>query len=479
MGERKPSSTGRALYRAYRSHDFDEVVGQDHVVATLRHAVKDGRIAHAYLFTGPRGVGKTSVARILAHAINDKPYKDESLQLDIIEIDAASNRGIDEIRELRDKVHIAPASYRYKVYIIDEVHMLTTPAFNALLKTLEEPPQHAVFILATTEAHKVPETITSRTQRFSFKPIAPGSMTKHLADIAKQEKIEIEAPALELIAKHARGSLRDAIGFLDQLSSAQSKVATVDVINLLGLAPTDQLNQLEAGVSTGDVQTILSTLSKLYDIGASPIQIASQLIDIEREKLQTNQTADIELMTELLKVSTAREPDLMLEVVLSRQALAKSAAATNKTASPEASTHGAKSESKSLDQSLTSPTKSKAPDPITAPVGAGLNSAQWAEVLEQVKASNNSLYAVLRLAKIEDTGQNLNLVFGFDFHKARAEESRNRQLLESVLVRVTGKTLAVQVMTDKTLQTKPAQSDALMSVIGVMGGGSVVEYEDG
>ena len=159
---------GQALYRKYRSRSLIEVVGQEHIVSTLQNALKSRQISHAYLFSGPRGVGKTSVARILAHEINELPYKDDSLELDIIEIDAASNRRIDEIRDLRDKIHIAPTSGKYKVYIIDEVHMLTKEAFNALLKTLEEPPAHCVFILATTEAHKLPATIVSRTQRFAL-----------------------------------------------------------------------------------------------------------------------------------------------------------------------------------------------------------------------------------------------------------------------------------------------------------------------
>src|SRR6266478_3901779 len=172
---------GQVLYRKYRSRSLDEIVGQEHITDTLKQALKQGRISHAYLLTGPRGVGKTSVARILAHEINGLPYTDDSAHLDIIEIDAASNRRIDEIRELREKVHVAPTSAKYKVYIIDEVHMLTREAFNALLKTLEEPPAHVVFILATTDAHKLPETIVSRTQRFNFKPVPKQQVIDHLA----------------------------------------------------------------------------------------------------------------------------------------------------------------------------------------------------------------------------------------------------------------------------------------------------------
>src|SRR4051794_27778245 len=173
---------GQVLYRKYRSKSLSEIIGQEHITQTLKNALEQGRISHAYLFTGPRGVGKTSIARILAHQINELPYEDDSPHIDIIEIDAASNRRIDEIRDLRDKVYIAPAIAKYKVYIIDEVHMLTREAFNALLKTLEEPPAHVVFILATTDAHKLPETIVSRTQRFNFKPVEKSQVVNHLRD---------------------------------------------------------------------------------------------------------------------------------------------------------------------------------------------------------------------------------------------------------------------------------------------------------
>src|SRR4051794_40922177 len=210
---------GQVLYRKYRSKSLSEIIGQEHITQTLKNALDQGRISHAYLFTGPRGVGKTSIARILAREINGLPYTDDSPHIDIIEIDAASNRRIDEIRELRDKVYVAPTSAKYKVYIIDEVHMLTREAFNALLKTLEEPPAHVVFILATTDAHKLPETIVSRTQRFSFRPVEPAKVIEHLKNIAKEEKIKVSQGALELLAQHGEGSFRDSISLLDQASS--------------------------------------------------------------------------------------------------------------------------------------------------------------------------------------------------------------------------------------------------------------------
>jgi len=189
---------GKALYRTYRSRSLDEVVGQPHITELLGQALKQGRIAHAYLFTGPKGVGKTSIARILAHEINQLPYSDESTHLDIIEIDAASNNGVDDIRDLREKVQLAPVSAAKKVYIIDEVHMLSKPAFNALLKTLEEPPEHVVFILATTDLDKVPETILSRTQRYNFKRASAPDLVKNLERIASKEKISTDPRALDL-----------------------------------------------------------------------------------------------------------------------------------------------------------------------------------------------------------------------------------------------------------------------------------------
>src|SRR5680860_1377762 len=190
----------KALYRKYRSKTLDEVIGQKHITDILSRAISQGRVSHAYLLTGPRGVGKTSVARILAHEINNLPYDEDNTSLDIIEIDAASNNGVEDVRDLREKVQIAPISASKKVYIIDEVHMLSKAAFNALLKTLEEPPEHIVFILATTNVEKLPATIISRTQRFSFRPIGVDDAIKHLANIAKQEKINITEGALKLIA---------------------------------------------------------------------------------------------------------------------------------------------------------------------------------------------------------------------------------------------------------------------------------------
>src|SRR5438094_5648462 len=222
-----------ALYRRYRPQTFSAIVGQEHVTRTLRNAIAQGQAAHAYLLAGVRGTGKTSIARLIAKAVNCPNAKDgepcdrcencvairEGRFLDLIEIDAASNRGIDEMRDLRDKVRFAPSQGQYKVYVIDEAHQLTTEAFNALLKTLEEPPPHALFVLATTEAQKIPPTIVSRTQRFDLRRIPHGDVVRQLEHVASSEGLTVERPAVEAIARHAQGSLRDAESILDQVSS--------------------------------------------------------------------------------------------------------------------------------------------------------------------------------------------------------------------------------------------------------------------
>lgn len=315
---------GQALYRKYRPKTLGEIVGQEHVTTTLSNALKAGRISHAYLLTGPRGVGKTSIARILAHEINDLPYEDEA-HLDIIEIDAASNRRIDEIRDLRDRVNTAPASAKYKVYIIDEVHMLTKEAFNALLKTLEEPPAHVVFILATTEAHKLPETIISRTQRYSLRPVPEEQVVAHLREIATGEKLQVDDAALAIIAHHGEGSFRDSISLLDQASSSAEHVTSADIERILGLAPDAYIAQLSSALTTGASNTVVSTLAELYGQGYEPAMIASQLSATLRSAVlngvSTDPGASLQLLQNLLDVPAARSPRQLLELVLLQSAL--------------------------------------------------------------------------------------------------------------------------------------------------------------
>jgi DNA polymerase-3 subunit gamma/tau len=288
----------QTLYLKYRSQRFGELVGQDAIAQTLRNAVEHGRVAHAYLFSGVRGTGKTSTARILAKAINCLDRKGaepcgvcancveigSGAAVDLIEIDAASNRGIDEIRDLRERVKYLPAVLKVKVYIIDEAHMLTTEAFNALLKTLEEPPAHVVFVLATTEPHKIPLTVASRCQRFDFRRIEAGAIATRLAAIVEQEGVKVDPQSLALLARLAKGSMRDGITLLDQLiSQGGEKLTVARTLELLGLADPDTLVRLLGFVVESDGARTLGELQRFYDAGGDVRQLVRGLLGAIRE----------------------------------------------------------------------------------------------------------------------------------------------------------------------------------------------------
>lgn len=275
----------KSLYRKYRPLKLADVIGQEQVTKPLANAISDGKVSHAYLFTGPRGTGKTSVARIFAHAVNDFEYQLEDDYVDIIEIDGASNRGIDDIREIREKAAIKPTLGKYKIYIIDEVHMLTKEAFNALLKTLEEPPEHVIFIMATTDLHKVPATILSRTQVFNFKLADMKVILDHLKKISKQEKIEIEDGALKIIIKRGGGSFRDSLSLLDQISTISSKKITHEMVEkTLGLPEDTKIAGVLEAYKNRDTAKITADLKDLINMGVKSEIIAEELIDRVVEK---------------------------------------------------------------------------------------------------------------------------------------------------------------------------------------------------
>lgn len=285
-----------ALYRQWRPQDFDALVGQKAVKTTLKNALASGKIAHAYLFSGPRGTGKTSMARILAKALNCEqgPTAEpcgqcancqrivQGTSLDVIEIDAASNTSVDNIRDLREQVAFTPAESRYKVYIIDEVHMLSTGAFNALLKTLEEPPAHAVFILATTDPQKVPATIQSRCQRFEFRRVTVDEIAEHLAMVAAGSGIEADADALRLIAIQAEGGMRDALSLLDQCGVMAKRVTVATVREVLGIVGREALHELTEAIGRRQLPQALATLNLLLEQGKDVKQVLTELIEYLR-----------------------------------------------------------------------------------------------------------------------------------------------------------------------------------------------------
>jgi DNA polymerase-3 subunit gamma/tau len=328
----------QVLARKWRPQQFDEVVGQDHVTTTLKNAVEQDRLAHAYLFVGPRGIGKTSTARIFAKALNcvkgptatpcDKcdNCKEiaEGRSLDVLEIDGASNNGVEQVRELRETCRYAPAHSKFKIYIIDEVHMLSNAAFNALLKTLEEPPAHVKFLFATTEPQKVLATILSRCQRFDLRRIPANLIVKHLKEIAKKEKVAIDDEALAAIARGAEGGLRDAESTLDQLIAfCGNKIAEKDVLSVFGLVAHDQIAALTNAIINGETTKALTVLKDLDEIGKDLQRLTADLLDHFRNLLvmtlgeegrQSLELPDTEI--ELLKSQAARvDSDMVLRII--------------------------------------------------------------------------------------------------------------------------------------------------------------------
>ncbi len=499
---------GKALYRKYRSKSLDEIIGQEHITTTLKNAIAAGNISHAYLFTGPRGVGKTSIARILAHEINQLPYEDEATHLDIIEIDAASNRRIDEIRDLRERVHIAPTSSKYKVYIIDEVHMLTKEAFNALLKTLEEPPAHAVFILATTESHKLPDTIISRTQRFTFKPVDQSKVVSHLQTIAKQEGFAIDDEGMNLLANHGGGSFRDSISMLDQARGHGDKVSLKDVQQLLGIAPEELISQILNTLANGSPAEIIENLEAIRNQGFQAGQIAKQLstairAGIVRGEPVVTPAVAVALLDKLLSVPSAHDQMAKLELILieatmhrthmaaepkpvqSVQALASKAPAPAQETKPKAEP---KPEPIQEAESVEPEKKPVVAKKTAAKPGAPANFdlSAWNTALDTLKQTHNTLYSVARMAEPTISGDELTLTFKFAFHQKRLDEVKNRQVISDVLETVIGKPVQISCVVGKVTE-KPkelvveppvaaaASSDPLSTISNIFGSAEVLE----
>jgi DNA polymerase-3 subunit gamma/tau len=514
---------GQALYRKYRSQKLSEVIGQEHVTSTLGQALKTGRISHAYLFTGPHGVGKTSVARILAHEINKIPYEDDSVHMDIIEIDAASNRRIDEIRELREKVYIAPTSAKFKVYIIDEVHMLTREAFNALLKTLEEPPAHVVFILATTDAHKLPDTIVSRTQRFTFKPVEKNKVIEHLRYIADQEKIKVSEEALNLLAEHGAGSFRDSISLLDQASNQNRKLEINDVLTLLGIPPKTAIENIISLASNIDGRKkMMVFLSDLYSQGyQAPIigseistNLRSQIID---DKLTMPIDTALELLSDLIEVGVSHDPGRLLEIQLLRAINSLNPTPHELVHAIEEKTQEQLEQQKPIAEAQISIKPTQRAEIINAEsnilteleADKKINKQEivshlniiipskdsdeiWQKILSALKRDHNTLYGIVRMAHPEFSSEGiLRLTFNFAFHKKRIEEAKNQNLLTTIITNISGQNYVIECILDKdtiAVKSEAKQSistsqenvskkepDELIAINAIFGGGELLE----
>jgi DNA polymerase-3 subunit gamma/tau len=451
----------QSLYRKYRSQTFADLVGQEAASRALQGAIISSRVAHAYLFSGSRGTGKTSAARLLAKAVNCSGRARDSAEpcnqcqscvemtagsaLDLIEIDAASNRGIDEIRDLREKVNLAPALGPFKVYIIDEAHMLTEPAFNALLKTLEEPPPHVVFVLCTTDAQKIPLTVIGRCQQFVFRRHSEEQIAGRLTHIAKTEHVEVDDDAMQLIARTAQGSMRDAVGLLDQLVPLATGPITLEGARaLLGIADPRLLDSLLDDVLSGRAAEALDELNRVYAAGAELRQVVRGLMESCRDRLvaaltrRDNATARrlSSVLDALLhldgEVRRHAEPRFLVEATLARLAveLGTTSAPPVATPAPVASTS---SPSVAAPHPAPQPAAiAAAPEPAVvsaaAPAVDSAVTGAWTDVLDKL---NRTVRAAYLDAQPEVDGSTLVLWFRYGFHHKKAQE-QSAQLMPLV-----------------------------------------------
>lgn len=508
-----------ALYREWRPKNFKDMVGQDHVTKTLTNALMQSKVAHAYLFSGPRGTGKTTTAKVLAKALNCERRDgvepcnqcdfclsiDQGRAMEVFEIDAASNRGIDEIRDLRDKVRLSAGESKYKVYIIDEVHMLTTEAFNALLKTLEEPPERVVFILATTEVHKIPLTILSRVQRFEFHRIPLEQIQSHLDKVCQTIGRDVEPEALQIIAQKSEGGLRDALSILDQCLLLDGKLGVEQVYQVLGMVGEEFSARLVDHLLTGDYAKALGCLGEGINQGMDPRQIIRELLDYMRQALlyastqafpqiaphlrehlayqcqklglktllqwigillqgesQLKYAANARLAAELLLVQViydsqpgySKESPQVLERLQELEEeiknLSSGRSRQESKAEPPRKVRESSSELPGPQKAAASPLQDKSaisPGGETSVLSIEQVQGRWGEILEQVRKRKKSTHAFLMEGKpVELSGDSLVIVFkeGLSFHRDKVNQKENRETIEEVLQSIFGKAYSLQ-----------------------------------
>lgn len=477
----------QALYRKWRPAGFDEVVGQEHVIKTIQNALASGRAAHAYLFSGPRGTGKTSTARLVAKALNcahpdprQRPDNtcpnclavNEGRFLDLIEIDAASNTGVDNIRDLRDKINFSPSEGQYKIYIIDEVHMLSIGAFNALLKTLEEPPAHAVFILATTELHKVPLTVASRCQKHTFRRIPAAEAARRLKEIVDREGLNVEPSVLELLARQATGSLRDAISLLDQLVITPDEPVTLkDALAVLGTAGGQAAQDLAEAIAEGDSARGLDLINAIVDGGVDSRQFARQMVDYLRGLLLirlgnpalVDAYAGVETRKAMQAQAAKFDPAALLRAIKAFNTASDQRGAwisqlplelafvecLRAPAPPETP---APTPTPATGQPVRAAPTPKNPPPQAQPAPAGPASvplgavvSKWKEIAAVSRRIHPSLQALVNSCKpFSIEGDLLTLAFDHETPRSKAEADSNRQGIEKAVQQVMGAPLKVR-----------------------------------
>lgn len=530
------------LYRKYRPKNFSEVIGQTHIVRTLSNSLKNNRVGQAYLFTGPRGTGKTSIARILAKTVNCVNLKgaipcekcpaceniNSGKSLDIIEIDAASNTGVDNIRELRETIALTPSVLKYKVYIIDEVHMLSTGAFNALLKTLEEPPSHVIFILATTEIHKVPETIISRCQRFDFTRLPLPDIIKKLSLIAKAEKVEIEKDALEMIAIAAEGGMRDAESLLEQIIALEDKNITAsEVEEILGATDKKTAVEIAGFIITKNSSLAIAKINELLENGYD-LQIFNKTLvnylrqlmlvkidvnlkkyfsyEIPREQMEKmvelSQKAELYQIISAInlfleaqgKIAASILPQLPLEIAIIK-ATNTFPVVENTKPNIELKSENKKKPSPPLGEMSRSDREGEVKlNKENINYGENINShidlfavkKNWPKLLTDIRPFNHSLSALLsncQPAKIE--GDKIILATPYSFYFERLNDAKNRLTIEEVLGKILGCSVRIGVIIDKDLSLKKEtenisvenhqQNPLLSDALEIMGGKVVEE----
>ncbi len=512
------------LYRKYRPQVFSEVLGQKYIIQTLKNQVKSGKVAHAYLFTGGRGVGKTSVARVLAKAVNceeriknqeagSKKELDDACGkcnvctaiaqgnfIDLVEIDAASNTGVDNIRELIEHVKFSPSVSKFKVFIIDEVHMLSKGAFNALLKTLEEPPKHAIFVLATTEAGKVPATIVSRTQRFDFKRLDEGDLKKQVEQILESEKVKLSGEVVGLIAQNAEGSSRDALSLLDKVLTLGEKVSISDAQHLLGITDTAMCDELLGLIAGKNIEGIPGFFDRLSDQGTDFAVFNRDFLEFLRKVLvakitgETDFTARDESLKQKLKqhagslefnglifiirlflksykdLNFAPSPQLPL-LVASLEAVYRSGSAglppssffkdqSSKIASSVPSVHISQNQAENF------------ADAQAAEISLKEVKGFWLKFINEIKAVNGPLANLVKNSSITGTEKGaIKLSVKFLFNKQNLENPKSQELLSELLQKVSGKELSLRAEVEKGenhAASEPAQ--ALSDALKIFGG---------